>query len=114
MSRFYEMTVAITEFDKKRKDAIVEVCQDIWNFDDPCDYADGKSFEMHGQDSLCGGEVEEQFTDRLAKAVWKANKKYCLVEVRATYLESLPCEHYARNRLDYKRLMKRKSKCAKK
>ena len=114
MSRFYEMTVTITKSDPKRRDAIAEACRETWSFDDPCDYADDKSFEMCGRDNLCGGEDEEQFTDRLAKAIWEANKKYCLVEVCATFLESLPYEHHARNSKDYKRLMKQARKCVKK
>jgi len=114
MSRYYEMTVTITKSNPKRKDAIVEACLENWSFDDPCDYADGESFEMSGRDNLCGGEDEKEFTDRLSEAVWKANKKYCLVEVSATYLENVPCEHHTRNSEDYKRLMKRKGKCPRK
>ena len=39
------------------------------------------------QDWLAGGESEEQFTERLSVAIWRANGAYCEVSVDATYLE---------------------------
>jgi hypothetical protein len=58
------------------------------------------------ESSLCGGETEEEFADRLAKAIWTANKAFCLVDVRATYLDDLPCEIHSRDESDYERLLK--------
>ena len=57
--------------------------------------------------SLCGGESEEQFTERLSLAVWKANGEFCEVTINATYLENLPYEIHSLDEDDYERLMKR-------
>jgi hypothetical protein len=94
MSRFYEMAVTIEKFDKAKKDAIVAAACEEWEFDDD-DFSehDGRLFSV-GQSNLCGGESEDEFSKRLAKAIFKANGKPCEVEVRATCLEDLPSDSY--------------------
>jgi len=55
------------------------------------------------RDNLCGGESEEEFADRLAGTIWKANGAYCEVTVYATYLESLPCETHVCGKSHYEK-----------
>jgi len=120
MSRLYSMSVEINGYNPKYRRAIETACRKVWTFDDAVsNCAVAKSIkETHltigaGDGYLCGGESEEEFTDRLSKAIWKANKGPCIVRVNATYLEELPCENHIRGLSDYKSIMKRKHKCAK-
>ncbi len=53
---------------------------------------------------LTGGESEEEFAERVARAVVKANGGPCEVEITATYLEDIPTETYSFARGDYQRL----------
>lgn len=104
MSRPYHMGVEISGFSEDRVQAIKTAAEGEWPF--------GHWAEHEGQlissaeSSLCGGETEEEFTDRLAKAIWKANKAFCFVDVRATYLDALPCEIHSRDESDYESLLK--------
>ena len=114
MSRAYSMSAVISGFDPKRKRQIEEAAREMWTFDEA--YSEGKSI-LHlgtGDGDLTGGEGEEEFADEFAKAIWKANKKSCVVTVKATYLEVLPCEFHVRAGAAYKRLMKKERKCVKK
>jgi len=58
------------------------------------------------------GRSEEQFTERLSVAIWRANDGFCEVVVNATYLEELPYEIHSLDQTDYARLIqdKRRSK----
>jgi len=61
--------------------------------------------QITARGNLCGGESEEEFADRLAAAIWRANScAYCKVEVRATFLEDVPYETHVRDREAFKRL----------
>ena len=51
------------------------------------------------------GRSEEQFTERLSVAIWRANGGYCRVSVDATYLENLPYETHGLDESDYARLI---------
>lgn len=110
MSRSYEMRVQVTDFKKSRLNRIEKACIEEWSFDSETfsvevDSKNVRTLTGNGTDSLCGGESEEEFADRLARAVWKANGSYCEVEVQALYLEELPYEQHVREENDYKRLM---------
>ena len=61
--------------------------------------------QASAQHSLCGGETEEEFTERLSVAIWRANGGFCEVVVNATYLEELPYEIHALDQADYDRLI---------
>jgi hypothetical protein len=110
------MAVTITGFQKSKLQKIKKACRAEWDFEQD-DFSvetvdgDAKSLRTltgHGMGSLCGGESEEEFSDRLATAIWKANGAYCEVEVQASYLEDdPPCEDHLRGKNDYKRLMGR-------
>ena len=114
MSRYYEMNVTIDGFALTRKQRIVDACREEWEFEPD-------SFETYvevpgmpptrlttfGRSSLCGGESESEFADRLSAAVWRANGGFCEVTVAATYLEELPYESHVRDEDDYKAWMRK-------
>ena len=101
MSRSYEMLVKVSGMKPSRKKSVEKACCAECSFE-PESFSEetetkntsvlrGKAYV-----TLCAGESEEEFTDRLAKAVWTANGKYCEVEVQALYLEELPYEQHVR------------------
>ncbi|MGE0608440.1 MAG: hypothetical protein AB7O62_15195 [Pirellulales bacterium] len=102
MSRSYNMSVYVTEFQPERADAIRQAAQAEWNFE-WCQDVDG---DIYGDadGSLGGGETEEEFVDRLSQAIWQANGGFCELQIIATYLESLPHESYYPTPEDYHRL----------
>jgi hypothetical protein len=100
MSRYYGMNVEIKGFDKKRVYAIKDAATEEWGFDDWSDTPD-KYLSSYMENSLGGGETEDDFVARLSQAIWKANGKYCEVVITATYLEDLPCEIHTPSEEDY-------------
>jgi len=124
MSRSYAMTVDISEHDPAKAAQIRAAAEKQWPFNpddwwfsdsnDDWEFSDDDngrlSAAMHAsaESSLCGGESEEQFTERLSLAVWRANGRYCRVAVDATYLDELPYETHSLDEDDYARLLKRK------
>ena len=108
MSRFYEMTVEISGHASERGESLKAAAEYQWPFEDlqTREAEDGKFvLEGFGQSFLSGGEGEEEFADRLARAVWQANGGYCRITVAATYLENLPFEEYCFDDHDYARMM---------
>lgn len=59
---------------------------------------------LGGRQALCR-ETDQEFAERLARAVWTANGGPCEVEVRSTYLEDLPHEDFVLDKADYERIM---------
>ncbi len=102
MSRYYEMTVTIRGNDPAKTEAIYDAATEEWEFCDCRD--DGAELCLRGGDYLYGGEGTEQFAERLATAVWKANRGYCVVEVKATWMDDLPCDFYCLDEDDYQQL----------
>ena len=109
MSRMYEMTVEIKDYRAKRLKRIIHACREEWNFA-PDDFTREHMDPMArrydkiiatAEGNLCGGENEREFADRLARAIWKANGRYCHVAVRATNLENMPYETYSYDEDDY-------------
>jgi hypothetical protein len=109
MSRFYEMSVEISGHDPVKAAEIRAAAEEEWPFDDwwgcPWDETQGTAMHTSGQHQLCGGESEEQFTERLSVAIWRANDGFCEVVVNATYLEELPYEIHSLDQSDYARLI---------
>lgn len=103
MSRYYSMSVTITGAAPDHFEPIMAAASAEWEFDDE-DIHDGV-LTASGDAQLFGGETEQQFAERLAKAIWKANGGPCRVDVTATYLDELPCESYSLGAGDYDRLM---------
>jgi hypothetical protein len=97
------MAITISGFNKAKRNVIEEAATKQWGFEDWSEY--GKQLSASGDSNLCGGETEVEFAERLSLAVWKANGKFCKVEVNATYLEELPYETYELDKDDYKRLV---------
>jgi len=110
VSRAYEMTVEIKDYRARNLPKIIRACCDEWDFE-PDDFTRQRTDPLKrrydtviatAQGNLCGGEQEHEFAKRLAMAVWKANGGFCLVEVRAVYLEELPYETYTYDEDDFK------------
>lgn len=105
MSRLYNMRVEISGFSAAHVQEIKTAAENEWPFQDWFEHAG--ELTSSADSSLCGGETEGEFTDRLAKAVWNANGGFCFVTVSATYLEDLPYEVHSRDEIDYERLLDR-------
>ena len=96
MSQCYNIELTVTNFNAKKTDKIKEAANKEWPFGDDLGVNEDEGRIFGSADgSLCGGETEDQFSNRLAKAIFKANGgKPCKVSVQATYLENLPFETY--------------------
>ena len=84
MSRFYEMSVEISGYDPAKAKEIQAAAEAEWAFDDwwlAGTEEPGETMHASAQSNLCGGESEEEFTERLSLAVWRANGSYCSVTV---------------------------------
>ena len=103
MSRFYGMSVRISNHDPARVAAIVEAAEEEWPFGGLTD--NGTSLSGYGQDNLIAGCSEKDFAEQFTAAIWRANGAYCNVKIVATYLEDLPCETYRLEKADYARLI---------
>lgn len=114
MSRNYEMSVKVVGYNLKRDEAIEDAIVNEWDFESFEHYKnrEGKmEMTSFAQGQLCGGETEQEFADRLAKAILKANGKPCYIEIGQTCLEDLPVETYFYDKEEYKALVgKAKSK----
>ena len=108
MSRHYSMTVTISGFSKAKRKAIEKAATEEWGFDDWSER--GGKLSASYDSNLCGGETEVEFAERLSVAVWRANGRFCKVEVNATYLEELPCETHELGEDDYVRLISAEAK----
>ena len=110
VSRFYEMSIAIKDYKPSRLKQIQRACSREWDFaqddfirekTDPLKRRFDKVIAT-AQGSLCGGEEEHEFANRLVSAIWKANGGvYCYVEVQATCLEELPHETFTYDEDDF-------------
>jgi hypothetical protein len=109
MSRLYEMGVEISGYDPAKVPQIQAAAEQEWPIDGwHVSHGEGpNNHRMHGsaEASLCGGETEEEFAERFAVAVWRANGGYCQVVVDATYMEALPYETHVLDEDDYRRLL---------
>lgn len=115
MSRYYEMHLRVHGANPDRVDAVKQAAADEWSFHDwyPLGLPNGPtSFVSSGEDHLCAGVGEEEFTERLARAIWEANGGYCEVEIKAIYLENLPCETYSFDEEAFEELAGKNGKAA--
>ena len=104
MSRYYEMMVTISDFAADKQAVVEAAANDEWDFTD-CSEGNGLIM-LTGKESLCGGESEAEFAERITKAIWQANGQFCEVEVCATYLENPPYETYHLDEDDYEMLQR--------
>jgi len=107
MSRNYQMDVSIKLLDTERKEKVIDAARDEWPFEEFWHDEDEHMLSSSGADFLYGGESEEDFSVRLAAAIWKANRGYCEVIVRATCLEDLPYDGYLLDETAYEDWLRR-------
>ena len=102
MTRQYSMCINIEKFKEDKFEEIAIAIEKEWNIEGT--FGDEKTkHSFHGDSSLTGGETEDEFAKRVAKAIWRANGGACDVTVHATYLEDLPCETYCFDTADYEK-----------
>ena len=107
MSRYYGMYVTVKDGDAACIEEIKTAARAEWPLEDWHEHEG--TLTASGADSLTGGESEEEFAERLSKAIWQANGGFCEVCVDATYLEELPYESYCLDEEDYRRLVEGES-----
>jgi len=101
MSRYYGMHVEITDYTPDKSAVIQNAANKEWNaFADNWDEQNA-ALSAYGEESLCGGESEDDFAARLTHAIWTANGTFCDVTVSSTYLENLPSDMHTLSREDY-------------
>lgn len=116
MSRSYRMSVEIRRVGFNHAEAVKEAAEKEWPFSaewyDQRDGTDDKYrlLANDGDSQLCGGETEEEFADRLAAAIWSANRGYCEVSVGALFLEEVGDLH-DRDFDHFKQFMKGRAHC---
>jgi hypothetical protein len=102
------MTVQVSGYDLAKVSQIQAAAGKEWPFEEwglSGSVHDDPGMQASAQDSLCGGESEEEFVERLSLAIWRANGSYCQVVVDATFLENLPYETHTLDETDYVRLI---------
>jgi hypothetical protein len=109
VSRSYEMSVRVTGVPTDRHEAVVVMLEEEYDYGSVfIDDSRGWLVDIHASSvtNLCAGKAEEEYTEEVAKAIWKLTDCFCRVEVTATYLEMQPYEDYSMGREDYERLTK--------
>lgn len=101
MSRAYAMTVIIDEYNPKKFDDIKNNIDCVWGMSNDWEQDGGHCFS--GEGGLTMGIDEEEFSQLIRDAVWKANGGYCEVEVRCTCLDDLPTDCYSFDEDDYEK-----------
>lgn len=101
MSRSYLISVEVRKPDPTRLREIEIAAEKEWQFDEWILLEDQKLISSFAESSLSGGEGEKEFADRLTKAIWKANGKYCQVLISATCLDDLPTNLYELTEVDF-------------
>lgn len=103
MSRSYGMALEVTGHDKTRRYHIIAAGQEVWKWEDDeivieaRDECDENIHFFEAPGSLCGGESEEEFADRVSAAVMRANGGPCAVLVMAFCYENTPCTSHVRD-----------------
>ncbi len=95
MSRYYSMALEVHEPKPDRIQAIKQAARSLFPFDLDDFDEKGRYLTALAEGNLCGGESEEQFSLRVAKAIWKANGGFCRVTVEATCLDHIPSETFS-------------------
>ena len=103
MSRLFNMFVKIKDFDQTKENKIREAANQEWPSFGNDWFTEEYEMSSGGEGYLAGGEMDDEFADRLAMSIWSANGAYCIVEVDATNLEDIPTENYTPDEEKYKR-----------
>ncbi len=106
MSRYYLMSVEVRKPNPARLRDIEIAAKQEWPFEEWTWSENQKLMNSYAESSLSGGESEDEFADRLTKAIWKANGRYCPVLVYATCLDDLPINHYELKKDDFAKWVK--------
>lgn len=106
MSRYFLMSVEVRSPNPARVRDIETAAQIDWPFTEWTWSEAEKLLSSYAESSLSGGEGEEEFADRLTKAIWKANGEFCRVLVSATCLDDLPINLYELKKDDFVRWLK--------
>ena len=116
MSRNFEMTIDVSyavldgEDEEDVKTAVFEALCSQWPFTEISAYDDIEAAEAHspGKQITCcadgvlsGGESDDEFSDRVSEAVWKALGRAADVCVRSVFLDKLPYEEFIRGEEEY-------------
>ena len=94
MSDSYEMTIYVRLEPSDNAKAVVHAIKHEWNVDE--EWVDRDRHEntitvgCMGEDRLFGTESEEEFAERVAKAIWRAVGGFRTVEVDAVFLDEPP------------------------
>ena len=107
MSRFYGMDVTVSGHNKERAEEIAAALTKEWPTlqEDFESCLNEEELNAYGEGYLLGGESENEFAERVAKAVWTANGRCCQVAVHCTYLEELPQDVYYFDEDNYAAIM---------
>ncbi len=76
MSRYYSMALEVHEPKPDRIQAIKQAARSLFPFDLDDFDEKGRYLTALAEGNLCGGESEEQFSLRVAKAIWKATAAF--------------------------------------
>lgn len=108
MSRSYDMQVTVSKFNPARQQNIEDICC----FEFPFESLEIQPFDTESTmigstvgDLYCG-ESEEEFSERLTKAIWAANSQYCPVTVRLLHLDALPYDVFELGKEAYQEWVK--------
>jgi hypothetical protein len=93
MSRSFEMTVTLRSVHPDKLEAVQAAAEEEWGFDHedwvafPGETEQDPVWQVTAVGQLCGGEQDDEFAARLARAIWVAHGSYCDVTVTAVFLE---------------------------
>ena len=97
MSRSYRESVDVSNYEHKNREDIIDAIEAIFEVEDIYgrEGPPGTSITFSMEESLSGGESEDEWAAKAARAVIKANdNKPCTIQVQMTYMEELPTETY--------------------
>lgn len=113
MSIEYDMGISIRDYNSEKEENIIAAWRNEWHPDAEVssallkdDDGDDRLTIFPSNGFLIGGESEEEFCERVSKAIWKANGGYCPLEVTCIYLENPPVETHLMNKEVYESIMK--------
>lgn len=103
MSSWFKFEISVKDFVLHKQNDIIDAARNEWDFDvvRADEHVTTLYLSGEGQTSADpGGKIDE-----IAAAIWKANGKYCALEIQEVCLDILPWQYHARNEEDYKKLV---------
>lgn len=108
MSQTYNMTLIVCGYVSEKVEAIRDEVNGEWEFDswDKIKRSGEQSQLLgSGVGQLCGGETEQEFVDRMAKAIWRANGAFCEIEIQTVHLDDHLHDCHLVDQEDYERII---------